>query len=154
LPTETNPWWRQLVEPAKNAIVPGRVPWWETPGLSVKNTAEVLQCSNAKIYGLLDEGELEAMLVAGKTIVKTSSIIWKLERAKPWAPRTSRLEAANNARLNRRLSSGRPVHELGRPSSSITSSRATAGLVKSTRPQMKQREPKGRPGSRLVKETV
>jgi hypothetical protein len=93
------------------------------------------------------------MLVAGKTIVKTSSIIRKLESAKPWTPRTSRLEAANRARLKPRVSSGRPVHELGRPSS-ITSSRAKASLVKSTRPQLKQSEPKGRPRSGLGKETV
>jgi hypothetical protein len=74
--------------------------WDDLPAHTVPNTSAILGGSVSRTYGLINKGELEAMHVAGKTLIKTSSIIKLLEKGETgqWAPYRDRVEKAVAAR--------------------------------------------------------
>ena len=65
----------------------------------ISHTSALTGGSKSRIYALLAEGELEAVRLAGKTLVKTPSIIAFLDRrAEPWKPDLKRVEKAVGGR--------------------------------------------------------
>ena len=75
------------------------IPWRDKPFQTVDHTSAILCGSRSRTYGLLADGELEAVRLAGKTLVKTASLIAFLERdAKKWKPDHKRVAKAVAAR--------------------------------------------------------
>ena len=71
------------------------IPWRDKPFQTVDHTSAILCGSRSRTYGLLADGELEAVRLAGKTLVKTASLIAFLERdAEGWKPDRKRVEKA------------------------------------------------------------
>ena len=71
------------------------IPWRDKPFQTVDHTSAILCGSRSRTYGLLADGELEAVRLAGKTLVKTASLIAFLERdAERWKPDRKRVEKA------------------------------------------------------------
>jgi hypothetical protein len=58
------------------------------PGHSINDTSIILGGSKSRIYSLINKGELEAMHVAGKTLITTASISRLIEKGKAgqWPP--------------------------------------------------------------------
>ena len=87
------------VHPARGAMAKapqaGGIPWRDKPFQTVDHTSAILCGSRSRTYGLLADGELEAVRLAGKTLIKTASLIAFLERdAKRWKPDRKRVEKA------------------------------------------------------------
>ena len=75
------------------------IPWRDKPFQTVDHTSAILCGSRSRTYGLLADGELEAVRLAGKTLIKTASLIAFLERdAKRWKPDRKRVAKAVAAR--------------------------------------------------------
>jgi hypothetical protein len=76
------------------------IPWRDLPLQTINDASAILCGSKSRTYALLAEGELEAVRVAGKTLIKTSSILALIEKAEagPWAPDRKRVEKAVSAR--------------------------------------------------------
>jgi hypothetical protein len=71
------------------------IPWWDKPFQTINHTSAILCGSNSRTYALLAEGELDAVRLAGKTLVKTASLVAFLEKAaKGWKPDRKRVEKA------------------------------------------------------------
>ena len=71
--------------------------------LQTINDASAILCgSKSRTYGLLAEGKLEATRLAGKTLIRTASIIALMEKEEQksgqWAPDRKRVEKAVAAR--------------------------------------------------------
>ena len=75
------------------------IPWRDKPFQTVDHTSAILCGSRSRTYGLLADGELEAVRLAGKTLVKTASLIAFLEKdAEGWEPDRKRVAKAVAAR--------------------------------------------------------
>jgi hypothetical protein len=73
----------------------GSIPWQDRPLLTIEQTSVLLGGSPSRTYGLLVSGELEAVRLAGKTLIKTPSVAALIERdAKGWKPDRKRVEKA------------------------------------------------------------
>ena len=72
--------------------------WRERPHQRIRTTAEIIDCSEAFVYGLMKNGVLSGSVVAGLTVVLTESIIALLDSRQPWAPGSGKNKAANAAR--------------------------------------------------------
>ena len=89
--------------PARDAMAKdpqaSSIPWRDKPFQTVDHTSAILCGSRSRTYSLLADGELEAVRLAGKTLVKTASLIAFLERdAKKWKPDRKRVAKAVAAR--------------------------------------------------------
>jgi hypothetical protein len=89
--------------PARDAMAKdpqaSSIPWRDKPFQTVDHTSAILCGSRSRTYSLLTKGELEAVRLAGKTLVKTASLITFLERdAKGWKPDRKRVAKAVAAR--------------------------------------------------------
>jgi hypothetical protein len=74
---------------------PSKFPWRDLPLQSIEDTSAILCGSKSRTYTLLAEGKLEAIKLAGKTLVRTASLIAFLERdEKAWKPDRKRVEKA------------------------------------------------------------
>ena len=73
-----------------------RFPWPELPLHAINDASTILCCSKSQIYALLAKGKLEATRLAGKTLIKTPSILALMEKeeAGHWAPDRERVEKA------------------------------------------------------------
>jgi hypothetical protein len=97
---------RHAVAPTARAVAKdvqiGKFSWRDLPLHTINDASAILCGSKSRTYGLLAEGKLEGTRLAGKTLVKTSSIIalMKEEEAKTgqWAPDRKRVEKAVSAR--------------------------------------------------------
>ena len=58
-----------------------RIPWQERPFVTVQEAAELLFCSQSKIYRLADAGQLGSIRVEGKVGIKTADILARLGEA-------------------------------------------------------------------------
>jgi Arc/MetJ family transcription regulator len=77
----------------------GSIPWQDRPLLTIEQTSVLLGGSTSRTYGLLVSGELEAVKLAGKTLVRTPSVTALIERdAKGWKPDRKRVEKAVSGR--------------------------------------------------------
>jgi hypothetical protein len=75
------------------------IPWRDKPFQTVDHTSAILCGSRRRTYGLLADGELDAVRLAGKTLVKTASLIAFLEKnAEGWKPDRERVAKAVAAR--------------------------------------------------------
>jgi hypothetical protein len=75
------------------------IPWRDKPLQTIGDASTLIGGSNSRTYALLAEGALEAVRLAGKTLVKTPSLIAFLEReAEGWKPDRKRVEKAVAAR--------------------------------------------------------
>lgn len=75
--------------------------WCDLPLHTINDASAILCGSKSRTYGLLAEGKLEAVRLAGKTLVRTPSIIALMkeeEKAGQWAPNRKRVEKAVSAR--------------------------------------------------------
>jgi hypothetical protein len=73
----------------------GSIPWRDRPLLTIEQTSVLLGGSKSRTYGLLVSGELEAIKLVGKTLIKTPSVVALLERQdEPWKPDLKRIEKA------------------------------------------------------------
>lgn len=73
--------------------------WRDLPLQTINDTSAILCGSNSRTYTLLAEGALEAVRLAGKTLVKTASLVAFLEKgAEGWKPDRKRVEKAVAAR--------------------------------------------------------
>jgi len=73
--------------------------WRDLPLHTITDASMILCGSKSRTYALLAEGKLEAARLAGKTLVKTSSIIALIESdEKKWSPDRKRVEKAVSAR--------------------------------------------------------
>ena len=71
------------------------IPWRDKPFQTIDHTSAILCGSRSRTYSLLADGELEAVRLAGKTLIKTASLIAFLERdAEGWKPDRKRVEKA------------------------------------------------------------
>ena len=77
-----------------------KFPWRDLPLHTINDASTILCGSKSRTYGLLAEGKLEATRLAGKTLIKTPSIIALMEKeeAEPWAPDRKRVARAVAAR--------------------------------------------------------
>ena len=72
--------------------------WQGVPVHPVKRTSSIIGASDSQTYALLKPGELTAVTLAGKTLIRTASIIDFLAKAKPWEPDRDRVARAVAAR--------------------------------------------------------
>jgi hypothetical protein len=73
--------------------------WRELPGHTVGRATDILGgCSTAKVYQLVHAGVLEAVTIAGRTIIKTSSLVRVIDNAPTWRSSTTRGVAARAKR--------------------------------------------------------
>jgi hypothetical protein len=73
--------------------------WRKLPGHTVGQATGILGgCSTAKVYQLVRAGELEAVTIAGRTIIKTSSLVRVIDNAPTWRSSTTRGVAARAKR--------------------------------------------------------
>jgi hypothetical protein len=72
--------------------------WQGVPVHPVKRASSILGASDSQTYALLKQGELTAVTLAGKTLIRTSSIIDFLAKAKPREPNRDRVAKAVSAR--------------------------------------------------------
>jgi hypothetical protein len=75
--------------------------WRDLPLHTINDASMILCGSKSRTYALLAEGKLEAARLAGKTLIKTASIIAlmeKEEKAEQWSPDRKRVEKAVSAR--------------------------------------------------------
>lgn len=73
--------------------------WRDLPRHTINDTSTILCGSKSRTYGLLAEGKLEAVRLAGKTLIKTPSIIALMESGEEeWSPDRKRIEKAVAAR--------------------------------------------------------
>ena len=72
--------------------------WQGVPVHPVKRASSILGASDSQTYALLKQGELTAVTLGGKTLIRTSSIIDFLAKAKPWEPDRDRVARAVAAR--------------------------------------------------------
>lgn len=71
------------------------IPWRDKPYQTISDASTLIGGSNSRTYALLAEGALEAVRLAGKTLVKTPSLIAFLEQeAAGWKPDRKRVEKA------------------------------------------------------------
>jgi hypothetical protein len=71
------------------------ISWRDRPRLTIDQTSTLLGGSKSRTYGLLASGKLEAVRLAGKTLVKTPSVIALLEKEEePWKPNRERVAKA------------------------------------------------------------
>jgi hypothetical protein len=71
------------------------IPWRDKPLQTISDASTLIGGSNSRTYALLAEGKLEAVRLAGKTLVRTASLIAFLEREeKGWKPDRKRVEKA------------------------------------------------------------
>jgi hypothetical protein len=78
-----------------SSLKAGSIPWQDRPLLTIEQTSVLLCGSPSRTYGLIAAGELEAIRVAGKTAIKTPSVVALMEREnKPWKPDRKRVEKA------------------------------------------------------------
>ena len=68
--------------------------WQGVPVHPVKRASSILGASDSQTYALLKQGKLTAVTLAGKTLIRTSSIIDFLAKAKPWEPDRDRVARA------------------------------------------------------------
>lgn len=79
---------------AKTPLV-SKFPWQDLPLQTVKDTSTITGGSPGRVYALIGAGELEAIKLAGKTLVRTPSILALIERSgEPWKPNLKRVERA------------------------------------------------------------
>jgi hypothetical protein len=57
-----------------------RIPWHDMPVQKISHTAALTGGSASRVYALIGAGELDAVKLAGKTLVKTPSILAFLDR--------------------------------------------------------------------------
>jgi hypothetical protein len=74
------------------------ISWRDRPFHTVPQTANIIGGSTSRAYALLKDGTLEAVRLAGKTLIKTESIIIFLATAQPWKPNHERVMRAVRAR--------------------------------------------------------
>jgi hypothetical protein len=72
--------------------------WQKLPIHPVRRASAVIGASEARVYALLKTGELTAVKLGGKTLVRTSSLIDYLAKARPWEPDRDRVVRAVAAR--------------------------------------------------------
>lgn len=92
--------------------------WRDLPLHTINDASMILCGSKSRTYALLAEGKLEAARLAGKTLVKTSSIIALLENDKEqWSPDRKRVEKAVSARPDviRKRAKSAPARNRGAP---------------------------------------
>jgi hypothetical protein len=71
------------------------IPWRDKPFQTINDTSAILCGSKSRTYTLLAEGTLEAVRLAGKTLVRTPSLIAFLEQeTEGWKPDRKRVEKA------------------------------------------------------------
>jgi hypothetical protein len=74
---------------------PSGIPWRDKPYQTISDASALIGGSNSRTYALLAEGALEAVRLAGKTLVRTASLIAFLEQgAEGWRPDRKRVEKA------------------------------------------------------------
>jgi excisionase family DNA binding protein len=72
--------------------------WQKLPFHPIRRACAVIGASEARVYALLKTGELTAVKLGGKTLVRTSSLIDYLAKAQPWQPDRDRVLRAVQAR--------------------------------------------------------
>jgi hypothetical protein len=72
--------------------------WQGVPVHPVKRASSIIGASDSQTYALLKAGELSAVTLGGKTLVRTSSIIDYLAKAMPWEADRDRVARAVAAR--------------------------------------------------------
>jgi hypothetical protein len=71
------------------------IPWRDKPLQTISDASALIGGSKSRTYALLAEGALEAVRLAGKTLVRTTSLIAFLEQeAEGWRPDRKRVEKA------------------------------------------------------------
>src|SRR5262245_57142409 len=81
------------------ALHRANIPWTQWPYQTIQNAARISGRSTGGIYGLVHAGVLEADTVAGKTLIKTASLLALLSSANPWRPNRDRVSAAVAQRI-------------------------------------------------------
>ena len=92
-----------LAPPARavaKAPQPSKFSWRDLPLHPINDASTILGGSKSRIYGLLAEGKLEAMRLAGKTsgLDALDHCSHGEGRSEPWAPDRKRVEKAVSAR--------------------------------------------------------
>jgi hypothetical protein len=78
---------------------PSSIPWRDKPLQTIGDASTLIGGSKSRTYALLTEGALEAVRLAGKTLIRTASLIAFLEQeAEGWRPDRKRVEKAVAAR--------------------------------------------------------
>jgi excisionase family DNA binding protein len=72
--------------------------WQRDPLQTIKETARLIKSSQSQVYALLHAGELKAVRLGGRTLVKTESISAFHTSAEPWSPNKARVARAVAAR--------------------------------------------------------
>jgi excisionase family DNA binding protein len=85
-----------------NSSADATIPWRERPIASIENTAVLLQCSRSHVYSLAREGHLAMVRLAGRTQVRTASIIALLDAAEPYTPGTGQTPSRGSALTRQR----------------------------------------------------
>lgn len=65
---------------------PAVVPWRERPHLPIPTAASLIGCSRAKVYSLAQEGRLDMVKLAGRTLITTATLCALIDSAKPYRP--------------------------------------------------------------------
>jgi hypothetical protein len=92
--------------------------WRDLPLQTINDASTILCGSKSRTYALLAEGKLEAARLAGKTLVKTSSIIALMDKEeRGWSPDRKRVEKAVSARPDviRKRAKSAPARNQGAP---------------------------------------
>jgi hypothetical protein len=76
----------------------GKFSWRDLPRHTINDASTILCGSKSRTYDLLANGKLEAVRLAGKTLIKTASIIALMEKEEGWSPDRKRVEKAVAAR--------------------------------------------------------
>lgn len=72
--------------------------WQKLPIYPIRRACAVIGASEARVYALLKTGELTAVKLGGKTLVRTASLIDYIAKAQPWRPNFDRVVNAVQAR--------------------------------------------------------
>jgi hypothetical protein len=74
---------------------PSSIPWRDKPLQTISDASALIGGSKSRTYALLADGALEAVRLAGKTLVRTASLTAFLEQeAEGWKPDRKRVEKA------------------------------------------------------------
>jgi hypothetical protein len=85
--------------------------WQGVPVHPVKRASSIIGASDSQTYALLKAGELSAVTLGGKTLIRTSSIIDFLAKARPWEPDHDRVARAVAGRPDVARKRARMAHE-------------------------------------------
>lgn len=75
------------------------VPWRDRPNVTIQVAAAVIGISAGKVYDLAGRGDLDLVLLAGRTLVTVPSLVRFIAGAVPYDPDKSRANGAARKRM-------------------------------------------------------